>query len=252
MFIWGDRMSNAGLSMKAGAAIFLALAALAGGVAVARGPNTLLPIAGSGPGLDSWHYDSASARSDPEDAPRRVQKHRVASLASRNIVGSVCVRLCDGSFFPASAAAGGDAACSEQCPDAPVALYSMPTDRIDDAISLKGARYTELPVAKRHETAYDSTCTCHRDRSVSHVAELLRDPTLRKGDLVMTTDGFKVFEGAYAGAAHPSDFVALAHATNVTRDQRAALVAMEHSTAGRPDRLRGTVTVDDGAIHAER
>jgi hypothetical protein len=257
-------MSDVGLSAKTGVAIFIAAVGLAGGIALARGPEMLLPTAAEpGPMSDAPRYfgapryapppsDFGFHSSDDYEPSRHHHKHSVAKAKPRPAVNSVCVRLCDGFFFPTSTTAGGDAACTAQCPDAPVALYSMPTDKIDDAVSLSGAKYTALPVANRHETSYDATCTCHRDLSASRIADLLRDPTLRKGDLVMTADGFKVFEGANAGAAHPSDFVALARATNVPRDERAALVAMEHSSAGREPRLRGTVTVDDGPRAAAR
>src|SRR5206468_11060446 len=119
---------------------------------------------------------------------------------------------------------GGEAACAEQCPDAPTALCTMPTDQIEDAVSSTGQKYTALPVAKRYQTSFESTCTCHRDTVAAHAKELLlHDDTLRRGDVVMTASGFQVYQGDGYGANKPSDFVALAKARDVSRAERAAL-----------------------------
>jgi hypothetical protein len=124
---------------------------------------------------------------------------------------AVCVRLCDGSFFPSNTDSGGDAACNAQCPDAPTALYVKRPDSggIEDAVSMSGTLYSDLPVAGRYRTVLDSTCVCHRHR-VSYSAMLLHDRTLRKGDAVMTPKGVVVYEGANTSFARAEDFVALA------------------------------------------
>ena len=128
----------------------------------------------------------------------------------------------------------------------------MPDEKIEDAYSATGQKYTALPVAKRYQTSFDSTCTCHRDGVEAHADQaVLHDSTLRKGDVVMTADGFRVYQGN--GAGH--DFVALSKASGVPNDERAALVAMERASAGSPApsappqivaRPHGNVTVDDG------
>jgi len=168
----------------------------------------------------------------------------------------VCVRLCDGFFFPTTTTAGGDAACAAQCPDAPTALYTMPGEHIEDAVSLTGKPYTQLPVAKRYQSSFENTCTCRRDTVASRANEILHDTTLRKGDVVMTADGFKVYEGNGYTAATQRDFVAASRAGSVSKEERATLAAMERASAGSPPRAapalavarpHGNVTVDDGA-----
>ena len=98
----GDDMSDAGLSMRAGAAIFVAAVALAGGIALARGPEMLLPSATEpGPSYDSGRYASPQAApshvryygDDDEDAPRRSHRRHVAAAAPRSHGNNVCVRL---------------------------------------------------------------------------------------------------------------------------------------------------------------
>jgi hypothetical protein len=146
---------------------------------------------------------------------------------------AVCVRLCDGYFFPSATSSGGDEACAAQCPDAPTARYTEPagSDRIEDAVSTRGALYSALPVANRYQTTFDDTCSCRHSPISGYSASSLTDPTLRKGDLVMTPKGFLVFQGAKTRSVTSSDFVALSQAPSLSKDLRAALVAMERAGA---------------------
>ena len=160
----------------------------------------------------------------------------------------VCVRLCDGFFFPASEPAGAnnaaseEAACAGMCPDAPIALYYQPSgsDKIEDAISATGQRYSALPIALRYRSTQDNTCTCHR--SIASALSPLHDPTLRKGDALMTPKGILVFRGAEQGTHTPRDFAALA-AAQVPKDQRSTLQALERvSQAPQPGVTRSWLT----------
>jgi hypothetical protein len=173
------------------------------------------------------------------DNATRSKRKAMAKKAGNSAFGlAVCVRLCDGSFFPSNTAVGGDAACNAQCPDAPTALYTEPagSDKIEDAVSTTGALYTALPVALRNRATLDETCTCHRDQ-VSYSQMLLHDYTLHKDDVVMTPKGFIVFQGKKASAIRRDDFVALAGASSLPAESRAALTAMQN--AGEWDRQVG-------------
>jgi hypothetical protein len=191
-----------------------------------------------------------------EDAAPVHRKHASKRSGYRFTGNAVCVKLCDGSFFPASVAGAGDAGCAAQCPEAPTELYSMTTDRIEDAVSARtGTPYSKLPVAKRFEASHEATCSCHRDAVASHANELLHDPTLRKGDVVMTAEGFRVFEGGGWGPTTPQDFVLVSKA-GISKSESQELNAMEHARAGSarvaaPTLLaakpKGNVTVDDGS-----
>jgi hypothetical protein len=155
---------------------------------------------------------------------------------------AVCVRLCDGFFFPNATSSGGDEACAAQCPDAPTARYTEPadSDRIEDAVSTRGALYTALPIASRYRTTLDNTCTCHRSPTRSFSESLLNDPTLRIGDVVMTPKGFVVFQDAKTGPITSADFVALSQARSLPKDLRATLIDMER--AGPSQRQIGAYT----------
>jgi hypothetical protein len=143
----------------------------------------------------------------------------------------VCVRLCDGFFFPSATSAGGDETCAAQCPDAPTARYTEPpgSDRIEDAVSTHGALYSALPAANRYRTTLDDACRCHRSFTRDYSASLLNDRTLRKGDVVMTAKGFVVFQGAKTRSIASSDFVALSQARSLPEGLRSTLTDMERA-----------------------
>jgi len=246
-----------------GASIFvLGLGLFVGGFATARGPTAIFDP-GAVSNAPVWQSGPAVPAASGADAPE--PPHRAKRSSGFGGGPAVCVRLCDGFFFPAATTVGGDAACAAQCPDAPVALYSKTSDNIADAVSLTGARYSALPVANRHQASYDNTCTCHRDLGADRSNEILHDPTLRKGDLVMTATGFVVYEGAKTGVASAGDFVSVSQAPNLSKDTRATLSAMERAgsftrrngaaVASVPPpapakRQKGVVTVDDGPSNA--
>ena len=174
---------------------------------------------------------------DPEIKHKR--KHvTVASLTAQGPTSqrqTVCVRLCDGYFFPigplsrAGDLPNHEAACSSLCPDAPTQVFVEPagSNRIEDAVSSTGARYTALPVAFRNRATVDNTCTCHR--RLDQAFSLMNDATLRKGDSIMTPKGILVFRGAGRMPYAQSDFTTLANAP-MPRDKREMLAAIERAT----------------------
>lgn len=84
---------------------------------------------------------------------------------------TVCVRSCDGGFFPVTyfgAASRTDSleeVCQSLCPNAEVRLYSFPFGgTIDEAVSSTGEPYDSLPNAHKFEQSWDSSCSCRRPR----------------------------------------------------------------------------------------
>jgi hypothetical protein len=245
-----------------GAGVVVASLVVAG-FALARGPDmslpTFAPAAGSGGGwFDAPEVSARPSRSDDSERRPARRKHASSGAGGLRFGGkAVCVRLCDGSFFPATLAGAGDAGCASQCPEAPTELYSMTSDHIEDAVSARtGTPYSKLPVAKRFQATHEATCSCHREAVAFHSKELLHDTTLRKGDVVMTADGFRVFEGAGWGPATAQDFVPVAKA-GISKAESDELSAMEHASPGlalvsaptlvaAKSKSKGNVTVDDG------
>jgi len=80
---------------------------------------------------------------------------------------SVCVRLCDGFYYPVhysvyGSRLGPDAeACQASCAaPAELYVYRNPGQEIEQAVSLSGSAYMDLPVALRFRKEYVKGCSC--------------------------------------------------------------------------------------------
>jgi hypothetical protein len=229
-------MATAFITGAALAAAVWSLVQPGGQGAAARGPDT-------GSALSFFTQSTGSSRAAYEsgadyDASLASKHKKAEANASLTSSRSVCVRLCDGFFFPVAQVSGAsdleshEAACQGLCPDAPTALYIEPSgsDKIEDAVSTTGAPYTALPVALRSRKTLDNTCSCHRSSPRGYSVALLHDFTLRKGDAVMTPGGFMVFEGHKRAPFARGDFISVRQAS-ITRNYRTALLAMERASA---------------------
>ncbi len=109
---------------------------------------------------------------------------------------TVCVRTCDGFYFPISystvpARFAADAqTCQRLCPGSQVTLYTYhnPGEEIEQAVSADGAPYTVLPNAFRYRKEVVSGCFCRPPGQTW--AQALRNAddlsTLESGDIVVT------------------------------------------------------------------
>jgi hypothetical protein len=101
-----------------------------------------------------------------------------------------CVRTCDGRYFPI---AGSDnqsraASCNSFCPASETKLVYG--SNIDSAATETGKPYSELPNAFRYRREIVAGCTCNgKDQVGLAPVKIEDDPTLRKGDIVASTDG---------------------------------------------------------------
>ena len=156
--------------------------------APSRQPNIFDAIFGNPPPPSDMSIEPISPESpNPNIDPNEA---RAGSKA-------VCVRTCDGSFFPVSYSAGGSRLdslqdmCKALCPNAEVSLYTYPISAdIDQAVSIDGTRYIDSPNALKYRQTFDSTCTCRR-RGQSW-AEALANAEQRLGterhDIIVTPE----------------------------------------------------------------
>jgi Protein of unknown function (DUF2865) len=102
-------------------------------------------------------------------APSRRENQDDDEESSRpRPIGTFCVRLCDGFYWPishatASGAIGRDqTTCERACPGAPVRLYihPVPGGAPDHMQDLSGQPYGRLKTAYRFQTTYDAACRC--------------------------------------------------------------------------------------------
>ena len=114
---------------------------------------------------------------------------------------TICVRSCDGYYFPISFATTPDhfredeQTCQRMCPAAEASLYTYhnPGEEVSQAVSLNGRLYTELPAAFQYRKALNPACSCRRPGE--SWAEALKsggvDTTVAPGDVVVTEQNAK-------------------------------------------------------------
>ena len=119
---------------------------------------------------------------------------------------TVCVRTCDGYYFPISYStvpnrfADDQHACQRLCPAAEAVLYSYrnPGEDIGQAVSVSGQPYTELPNAFHYRKSFTAGCSCRRPGQ--SWADALKNAddntTLESGDIVVTDQKAKALSQA--------------------------------------------------------
>jgi len=130
--------------------------------------------------------------------PTLATPESVAPAQPSSTYRTVCVRTCDGFFFPISFSTGperfqdDERTCQNMCPAAEAKLFSYrnPGEDISQAVSVHGQPYTSLANAFRYRQEFNASCTCKREgeswsEAVSH------DQTLQQGDIVVTEDRAK-------------------------------------------------------------
>lgn len=118
-----------------------------------------------------------------------------------NTYRTVCVRTCDGFFFPISFStapsrfADDQRSCQRMCPAAEAILYTHrnPGEDMNQAVSAGGRLYTELPNAFKFRTEFNAACSCKKQGETW--AEALKGTedrsTLEQGDILVTEDRAK-------------------------------------------------------------
>lgn len=149
---------------------------------VARYCNNEQPVKDNRNFLDNFFNGPATNPNKTEKKPRASGTRLV------------CVRACDGFYFPLNNTPGGqgnaDTMCQALCPETPTSAYRMPNmdGGIGQAVSLKGQRYSSLANAMRYSERVVPNCSCKADNetwaSVLGPAEkMLRR---RPGDILIT------------------------------------------------------------------
>ena len=95
------------------------------------------------------------------------QQVRTQGRATPNTVRTLCVRACDGYYFPISFSTSkkylevDEATCQRLCPAGDAALYFHSRRAGPETmVSIDGSSYTDLPNAFRYRKVLDRSCTC--------------------------------------------------------------------------------------------
>ncbi len=115
---------------------------------------------------------------------------------------TVCVRTCDGGYFPVSFATvparfpDDEKTCKALCPATDAALYAYknPGEDINQAISVNGQPYTALPNAFHFRTEFNPSCACKaQGQTWSDALKTIDDTAAaqQQGDIIVTEESAK-------------------------------------------------------------
>src|ERR1700751_2507913 len=115
---------------------------------------------------------------------------------------TVCVRTCDGAYFPVSFATvparfpDDERTCKALCPatEATLFTYRNPGEDINQAVSINGQNYSALPNAFRFRTEFSPTCSCKAPgQTWADALKSIDDKAAaeQQGDIIVTEESAK-------------------------------------------------------------
>ncbi len=115
---------------------------------------------------------------------------------------TVCVRTCDGAYFPVSFATvparfpDDEKACKALCPAADAALYTYrnPGEDMNAAVSVNGQPYSALPNAFKFRSEFNPSCSCKAaGQSWADALKSADDKAAveQQGDIIVTEESAK-------------------------------------------------------------
>ena len=128
---------------------------------------------------------------------------------------TVCVRICDGAYFPVSFATvsarfGDDEkTCKALCPatEATLFAYRNPGEDINQAVSITGQPYSALPNAFKFRTEFNPNCGCKAaGQTWSDALKTIDDKAAaeQQGDIIVTEESAKKMARPPAPKAAPA------------------------------------------------
>lgn len=114
---------------------------------------------------------------------------------------TVCVRTCDGGYFPVSFATyqqrfqDDERTCKALCPatEATLFTYRNPGEDINQAVSINGQPYSSLPNAFKFRTEFNPSCACKAaGQTWSEALKSVDDRAgVEQGDIIVTEESAK-------------------------------------------------------------
>jgi uncharacterized protein DUF2865 len=152
---------------------------------------------------------------------------------------TVCVRTCDGFYFPISFATvparfpDDEKTCKSLCPAAEATLFSYrnPGEDMNQAVSISGQSYASSPNAFRYRQEFNPSCACKAaGQTWSDALKTIDDKTAaeQQGDIIVTEESAKKMSRAPSSKAAPAAAKKGATPAGTT----AAAPAPEATTAG--------------------
>ncbi|QWG21747.1 DUF2865 domain-containing protein [Bradyrhizobium sediminis] len=115
---------------------------------------------------------------------------------------TVCVRTCDGAYFPVSFATvparfpDDEKSCKALCPatEATLFAYRNPGEDMNQAVSISGQPYSALPNAFKYRTEFNPSCACKAaGQTWSDALKAVDDKAAaeQQGDIIVTEESAK-------------------------------------------------------------
>jgi Protein of unknown function (DUF2865) len=128
---------------------------------------------------------------------------------------TVCVRTCDGAYFPISFATvparfpDDEKACKALCPAAEATLFSYrnPGEDMNQAVSINGQSYSASPNAFKYRTEFNPSCACKAaGQTWSDALKTIDDKAAaeQQGDIIVTEESAKKMSRAPAAKSAPT------------------------------------------------
>jgi hypothetical protein len=155
-------------------------------------------------------YAAAAAQREPGNFIDNLFGNNSSSLpppspelaAPSGTYRTVCVRTCDGAYFPVSFATvqarfqDDERTCKALCPatEANLFAYRNPGEDINQAVSLTGQNYSALPNAFKFRTEFNPSCACKAaGQSWSEALKSVDDKAAveQQGDIIVTEESAK-------------------------------------------------------------
>ena len=254
-FSLSARLGRSGFGSPSLAAVIFIIASMAIGSTAGRAAGLLELLFGNPAQVQQAAPVAASAATQNVEIAPKVRRKKSASLKLKTRHGvrvaklglakpqaassrAVCVRVSDGYFFPTGNSgnfAALQSACDVQCPNMETRLFLFETgsDKIEDAKDARnGALYSTISTSFAMPPLDKQAHGCHPlTQTASAVSGIFSDPTLKRGDLVVTKKGIRMFKGRNHFPYEEADFAALRNSDGIPKERLAMLTAMERSMA---------------------
>lgn len=128
---------------------------------------------------------------------------------------TVCVRTCDGAYFPISFATvparfpDDEKTCKALCPAAEAVLYAHrnPGEDMNSAVSISGQPYTSLPTAFKFRSEFNPSCSCKAaGQTWADALKSVDDKAAaeQQGDIIVTEESAKKMQQRQLSKGSPA------------------------------------------------
>ena len=155
---------------------------------------------------------------------------------------TVCVRTCDGAYFPVSFATyqarfqDDEKTCKALCPatEASLFAYRNPGEDINQAVSISGQSYSALPNAFKFRTEFNPSCACKAaGQTWSDALKSVDDKAQveQQGDIIVTEESAKKMQQRAQPSQKTAPAAKKGAATTATAPAPAAAPAADSAPA---------------------